>query len=407
MLTKKILDGMYWIGALDPDLRVFDIVMHTGFGTTYNSYLLTGTEKTVVFETVKDRFTDEYIEKIKRLAPSGKIDYIVVNHTEPDHAGSIERLLDIYPGVKIVGTTAAINFLKEITNKEFSAIAVKQGDSLDIGGKTLEFIIASNLHWPDTMFTYVPRIKTLFSCDFFGAHYSDENVTSDAVVDHEGYLEAAEYYYNGIMGPFREDVVKALDKVENLPVDVIATGHGPVLLDPAEIIGLYRRWSEPKRRFSKKTVIMPYVSAYGYTKAIAEGIAAGISEEGDIDVRLHDMVYDDHALVMSEIDDADGFLLGTPTMVGEALPPIWAVAVDINSRIHKGKFCSVFGSYGWSGEGVPRVIERLRQTKLPVYGDGLRVKFKPGPGDMEKARDFGRGFGKAVREGKLPDGNPD
>ena len=405
MLTKKIVDDMYWIGALDPDLRVFDIVMRTEFGTTYNSYLLRGTEKTVIFEAVKERFFDEYMEKIHEIIPLEKVDYLVVNHTEPDHTGSIERMLEIYPDLKVVGTKAATGYLKEITNKEFSSIAVKPGDSLDIGGKTLEFIIAPNLHWPDTMFTYVPEIKALFSCDFFGSHYSDENVTSDAVANHADYLGAAKYYFDGIMGPFRDDVVKALVKLEGLPIDVIAPGHGPVLTETKEIIDLYSEWSKPRQRFEKKTVIIPYVSAYGYTKTLAEEIAAGIAEAGDIDVRLHDMVYADRAQIMSEIESADGFLLGTPTMVGEALPPILAIAAEINGRIHRGKFCSAFGSYGWSGEGVPHIIERLRQTRLKVCGDGLRARFKPDGNSLAEAKEFGRNFGNSIMEGRLPDGN--
>jgi len=397
MLTKKLNDGFYWVGSLDPDLRIFDIVMYTKFGTTYNSYILKGEDKTVLFEASKERYFDEYLSEVNEITPLEEIDYLVVSHTEPDHSGVIERMLDIVPGLKIICTMGAANFLKEITNREIDAKIVKAGDSLDIGGKTLQFIPAPNLHWPDTMLTYIPEIKGLVTCDFFGAHYCDENITDDSLRSHDDYLEAARQYYIDIMTPFREDVASALDKIEGLPLDIIATGHGPVLTHSDEIIRLYREWSAPPERFEKKTVIIPYVSAYGFTRMMAEQIAAGITEGGDIDAKLYDMVEEDTEQVMGEMQKADGFLLGTPTMVGESLAPIWEIAIRINGRVFKGKQCSAFGSYGWSGEGVPHIIERLRETGLKVYGEGYRARFKPNAKNLEEAKEFGRGFAEQIR----------
>ena len=206
------------------------------------------------------------------------------------------------------------------------------------------------------------------------------------------------------MGPFREDVVRGLEKIKDLDIKVIATGHGPVVVkNPQEIINLYREWSAPPAHYLKKTVIIPYVTAYGFTKMLADKIAEGIRSVGDIDVILPDMVYDDLELVMSEFQKADGILLGTPTIVGDALPPIWNVAASINGRIHGGKFASAFGSYGWSGEGVTNIMGRLRQTGLKIYGDGLRFRFKPSKVELEKAFEYGCGFGRSVLEGKIVD----
>jgi flavorubredoxin len=404
MLTKKIADDFTWVGVLDPDLRVFDIVMWTEFGTTYNSYVLKGSEKTVLFEASKAHFADEWLEKVKSVTPLEDIDYLVVEHTEPDHSGAIEKLLDIVPGLEIVGSMGALNFLKEITNREIKGRAVKSGDELDLGGKTLKFITAPNLHWPDTIFTYVPEIKTLVTCDCFGTHYADENVTNDGLTNYEDYMKTLVYYYDNIIGPFKGDVLAALGKIEGLDIDVIATGHGPVLTqDPAEIIALYRQWSSPKNPNAKKTVVIPYVSAYGYTKQLGETIAEGIKEAGDFDVRLFDMVQADFDEVMTEIGYADGFLLGTPTIVGEALGPIWKIAAALNAKLHGGKYASAFGSYGWSGEGVPHIIQRLGQCKLNVFGDGLRVRFKPNDADLAKAREFGHDFGASIRDERLAD----
>ncbi|MDR0596220.1 MAG: FprA family A-type flavoprotein [Clostridiales Family XIII bacterium] len=404
MLTKRIADDFTWVGVLDPGLRVFDIVMWTEFGTTYNSYVLKGTEKTAVFEASKAHFFDEWIEKVKSETPIEKIDYLIVDHTEPDHSGTIERLLELNPNIEIVGSMGAINFMKEIANRDISGRAVKTGDELDLGGKTLQFISAPNLHWPDTIFTYVPEIKTLITCDCFGAHYSDENITDDNLTNYGDYMKTLVYYYDNIIGPFKGDVLSALDKIEGLDIEVIATGHGPVLTkNPMSVVELYRQWSSPRNPNQKKTVIIPYVSAYGYTRTLAETIAEGIRSAGDIEVRLYDMVTSDMGEVMTELRDADGFLLGTPTIVGEALEPIWKIAASLNAKLHGGKYASAFGSYGWSGEGVPHIMERLGQLKLNVFGDGLRFRFKPTPADLDTARAFGHDFGASVRDERLSD----
>jgi flavorubredoxin len=327
-----------------------------------------------------------------------------VDHTEPDHSGTIEKLLDINPCLEIVGSMGALNFLKERTNRDIGGRAVKTGDEIDLGGKTLKFISAPNLHWPDTIFTYVPEIKTLLTCDCFGSHYSDENVTNDNLASYEDYMKTLVYYYDNILGPFKGDVLSAIEKIGDLDIDVIATGHGPVLTtNPREVIELYRQWSSPKNPNTKKTIIIPYVSAYGYTKQLAETITEGIKEAADFDVRLYDMVSADFDDVMTEIKNADGFLLGTPTIVGEALEPIWKIAASLNAKLHGGKYASAFGSYGWSGEGVPHIMERLGQCKLNVFGDGFRVRFKPSDDDIANARDFGHDFGSSIRDARLTD----
>ena len=176
MKSLELKKDIYWIGSLDPNLRIFDIIMETEFGTTYNSYIVKGSEKIALFETVKAKCFEEYIEKIKQYVDPKKIDYIVVDHTEPDHAGSVEMLLDYAPNAKVVGSQAAIDFLREIANKDFDTIVVNHGDTLDLGNKTLKFISAPFLHWPDSIYTYIPEDKVLVTCDSFGAHYSWDEV---------------------------------------------------------------------------------------------------------------------------------------------------------------------------------------------------------------------------------------
>ncbi|GHU66826.1 hypothetical protein AGMMS49983_17150 [Clostridia bacterium] len=404
MLSKQLTDDFWWVGNLDPNLRVFDIVMHTDHGTSYNAYILKGKDKTVLFEAAKASFYDLFIAKIEEVCPVKDIDILVCNHTEPDHTGTIEKMIGLNPDLQIYATMGGLNFLREVTNKELSGVAVKDGDELDIGGRTLHFITAPNLHWPDTMFTYIAEEHILVTCDVFGAHYSYEGIVVDEDIDDEVLMKTAIYYFDNIMGPFREDVLKAIGKIEGLQIDMIANGHGPVLVkDHWRMINLYRKWARAPVGFPRKTVIIPYVSAYGYTKSLAEKIEEGIRSAGDVDVKLYDMVYADPDEVMGLIDKADGFLLGTPTIVGEALPPIWNVASLLNAKVHGGKYAGVFGSYGWSGEGVPHIMDRLRQLKLNIVGDGLRVRFKPNDKDNETAFEYGKQFGTAVLTGMMPD----
>ncbi len=404
MKTKELKKDLYWVGTLDPDLRVFDIIMETEFGTSYNSYVLRGSEKNVIFEATKAKFFDEYLEKLAEIIDIRKIDYLVVSHTEPDHTGAIERLLEKNPKIKIVGTGTAINFLKEIVNRDFTAISVKEGDTISLGDKTLQFIMAPNLHWPDTMYTYIPESKTLVTCDSFGAHYSCDGITNDQIASQEDYMKALRYYYDMILGPFKSFMLKAIEKIEGLEIETICTGHGPVLThDPMKVVELTRQWSSTPTRNPRKTVVIPYVSAYGYTKLLAETIRDGILEAGDLDVRLFDMVESDPGQVVGEIYLADGVLFGTPTILGEALKPIWDLLSCLFPGVHGGKLASAFGSYGWSGEGVPNVMERLGHLKMKRYGQGLKVRFKPSDAQLSEARDFGYGFGSSVLAGKVLD----
>jgi len=212
MKTLKLKEGLYWNGIIDADLRVFDIIMYTEFGTSYNSYFIDGGEKTAICESAKVKFWDEYKEKLEELTDIAKLDYVIVNHTEPDHAGSIEKLLDINPLLTIVGTATAISVLKEIVNRDFASIAVKDGDQLNLGKKTLTFKVFPNLHWPDTMYTYIEEDKVLVTCDSFGSHYGHDPVLRSTVTDEEGYWRATKYYFDNILGPFKYKFMnKALD----------------------------------------------------------------------------------------------------------------------------------------------------------------------------------------------------
>ena len=399
----KLRENFYWAGILDDTLRVFDIIMYTEFGTTYNSYIYKAGDKTILFETVKERFFDDYLKELKEIVDVTKIDYLVVNHTEPDHAGSVQRLLELNPQLKIIATPTAVSFLQNIVNGDFCSIAVKDEQEMKIGNITLRFLHVPNLHWPDTMYTYIEEEQALVTCDSFGSHYSFEDILVSRVTNQEDYWKATKYYFDCIIGPFKPFMLQALARVRELDVTMICTGHGPVLdADIDKMYNTYEEWCTVVNPNQKKTVVIPYVSAYGYTGQLAEQIAKGIEDSGDVDVRAYDMVTADQAKVLEELGFADGILLGTPTIVGEALKPIWDLTTSIFAGTHGGKLASAFGSYGWSGEGVPHMIERLKQLRMRVPDEGFRVRFKPGEVDLLNAYDYGYNFGCLLQDKENP-----
>ena len=398
MNSLKLKENLYWVGIEDFDMRVFDIIMTTEYGSSFNSYILKGSEKTALFETEKTKFFDDYLKEIEQVVPVKEIDYIIMNHTEPDHADGIGELLKLNPDITVYGTTAAINNLKQIMNREdFKFQVVKNLETLSLGDITLEFHTLPNLHWPDTMWTYAKEIKTLFPCDSFGSHFATKEVLRSLVTDEEGYWKATKYYFDCILGPFRHPFVEnGLKRLETLDVDMICTGHGPVLdshID--EIVAKYKEWcSEPAK--DGKTVVIPYVTAYGYTEMLAKALAEGLNESG-VKTELYDMVEEKDAdKVIAAITAADGLLIGSPTIVGEALPPVANLLNGLHAALVKGKPAAAFGSFGWSGEAVPNLSAKLTQLKYNVQ-EGLKVKFKPSDADLAAAKEYGKTFASLLK----------
>lgn len=398
MDSLKLKENLYWVGIEDFDMRVFDIIMTTEYGSSFNSYILKGSEKTALFETEKTKFFNDYLKEIEQVVPVKEIDYIIMNHTEPDHADGIGELLKLNPDITVYGTTAAINNLKQIMNREdFKFQIVKNLETLSLGDITLEFHTLPNLHWPDTMWTYAKEIKTLFPCDSFGSHFATKEVLRSLVTDEEGYWKATKYYFDCILGPFRHPFVEnGLKRLETLDVDMICTGHGPVLdshID--EIVAKYKEWcSEPAK--DGKTVVIPYVTAYGYTEMLAKALAEGLNESG-VKTELYDMVEEKDAdKVIAAITAADGLLIGSPTIVGEALPPVANLLNGLHAALVKGKPAAAFGSFGWSGEAVPNLSAKLTQLKYNVQ-EGLKVKFKPSDADLAAAKEYGKTFASLLK----------
>lgn len=395
MDNTKILDlkkDVKWIGILDPTLITFDVVMETQYGTTYNSYFIDADKKAII-ETSKENYKTEYMEKVKKVVDPKEIEYIIMNHTEPDHSSNLKHLLKIAPSAKVVATKSAINFLKHMINFEFDYMEVKDGDTLDLGNKTLKFISAPFLHWPDTMYTYIEEDKILFTCDSFGCHYCDEKMFDDKVGNFD---DAFKYYFDVILKPFSSFMLKAINKIEDLDIDIVAPGHGPILRNNWEkYVNWSKELSEPIEKDNKR-IFIPFVSAYGNTRKMAEKIKEGIESIGDIKVDLEDIEHMDQFELEEKVERANALLIGSPTINQNTLLPIYKLFAVLNPITNRGKLAAVFGSYGWGGEAIRIVEDNIKNHKLKLAMDSLKTTFVPYEETYKECFEFGKKFGEKV-----------
>ncbi|MGI5848961.1 MAG: FprA family A-type flavoprotein [Christensenellales bacterium] len=398
MLPVEITKNIFWVGAKNPGLRIFDVIMRTDCGTSYNSYLVKGSKKTAVIDTVKLDFSEEQIERISGLSDVSSIDYIICNHTEPDHSGGLENLLAQAPNAVVVCSKPASVFLRNILNRNFECMVVEDGDTLELGGKTLKFISAPFLHWPDSILTYVIEDAVLFSGDVFGFHFSAENIFDDLTSFTEEMLKSQKYYFDVIMGPFKKYVLDAVKKVRTLHIDVIGPSHGPVLRGaPQDAIDRYEAWaSDILSVNSPKKVYIGYVSCYGYTKSLAESIYQIVKDAG-FDVEIEDIATVDASISAAKIHAADAFAIGSPTLNRDVMKPVWDVLTSISTYIVKGKIAAVFGSFGWSGESIKYISERLRGVGADVIGS-CSAKLRPDEKETAEAEKLGKTICDALAE---------
>ncbi len=397
MAAFEIKDGIYSVGVLNPNLRIFDIIMKTEYGTSYNAYLIKG-EKTALVEAVHAPFFDEYLDNIRSIVDIKDIDYIILNHTEPDHSGALKYLLKENPDIKVITSMPGNKYIRDIVNRTFDHQVVKDGDTLDLGGKVLKFIIAPFLHWPDSMFTYVETDDVLFSCDFLGCHYCEPRMYDHKIIYKENFEDAFRYYYDVIFGPFKEHVLKGLEKIEGLKIDVICPSHGPILIEGIQKAQqLYKEWSHDiTEKNNPPKVVIAYISAYGCTRRMAEELEKAIKDTGSIEVELMNIIYSDIHDIKEKVEKADGVLFGSPTINRDAVKPVWDLLSMVEVFKNKGKLCGVFGSYGWSGEAVKMMEERVKSLKLKLFGEGITAKFVPSEEELKKIYEYGKAFAEAM-----------
>ncbi len=395
----ELAPGVHWVGVLDPHLRNFDIILRTANGTTYNSYVVRGEKGVAVIDTVKEAFADDFFRRLESVARYDEITTIVLNHLEPDHSGALPELLKRAPQAKVYLSSRAQMMLKALLKptgeKPPEYIPVTTDDIVDLGGRTLRFLHTPYLHWPDTQCTYLVEDSLLFTGDIFGCHFCDARLFNDSVGD---FRFSFEYYYAHIMRPFRENVLDALALIEPLELKLIAPAHGPILRHaPRDYVHRYRELAMPRlfnEARNEKTLVIFYISAYGNTRRMAESLATGAEAIGGVRVSLYDLEGGESGVFTDLIEEADGLAFGSPTINADAVKPVWDVLSSLTTVNVKGKLGAAFGSYGWSGEAVRLIEDRLRGLKMRVPVEGLRIKLVPDAGELEQCRTLGENLAR-------------
>jgi len=368
MKPREIKPGIYWVGAIDWDRRLFDALIPLPDGTSYNSYLVKGSEKTALIDTVDPTMQDVLINNLNQLGVK-TIDYVVANHAEQDHAGAIPRVLERYPQAKVVITPKCKGMLIDLLLiPEEKFITVNDKETISLGDRTLEFIHAPWVHWPETMLTYLREDKILFPCDFFGSHLATTNLY---VTDEGQVYEAAKRYYAEIMMPFRAIIQKNLGKIQDYAIDIIAPSHGPMYDKPEFILKAYHSWvfDEPKN-----IVVLPYISMHGSTRKMVEYLVGALVQRG-VTVQQFDLTVTDIGKLAIALVDAATIVIGTPTILVGPHPNVAYATLLANALRPKVRFVSIIGSYGWGGKAVEQLAAMIPNLKIevlePVLSKGL------------------------------------
>lgn len=387
----EIAPGVFWVGVLHRDRTIFDSFMSLPYGTTYNAYLIRGKERTALVDTVSPEFGELLLKKIACVVKPEDIDYLVMNHAEPDHGGSIPRVLSVAKGAKLVASQKGVGMAKlyyDIPGDR--TIAVGEGDTLDLGGKTLRFIDAPWLHWPETMFTYQVEEEVLLPCDFLGAHIAPDSIFEDEVGNIV--LSEAKRYYAEIMMIFLNPVRKALEKVDKLDIKVIGPSHGPVYRSPRRILEAYKKWAigplEPK-------VVVIYVSMYGNTAILERAVVEAVKGEG-VEAVTYNMVNTDISHIVNDLVDASAIIFGSPAFYGGAHPRLASAVELVKAMKPRCKTVAIFGSYGWGGGAAKDIKKRLEPAGFEIV-DALEIQGPAREEAVERAAALGRTVAHKVK----------
>lgn len=396
-MSFKINDSVKWVGKIDWELRTFHGEEYsTHRGSSYNSYLVQD-EKTVLIDTVWTPFAKEYVANLKKEIDLNKIDYIIINHAEPDHSGALPELMREIPNTPIYCTSNAVKSIKGHYHQDWNFVEVKTGDKLNIGSKDIVFIEARMLHWPDTMFSYLTGDSILFSNDAFGQHYASELMYNDLVDQAELYQEAIKYYAN-ILTPFSKLVEKKIEEVValNVPVSMICPSHGIIWRDnPLQIVTKYMEWAKD---YQEDQVTIIYDTMWDATKKMAEAIAAGIkSANPTLTIKLFNTGKADKNDVITEVYKAKAILVGSSTINKGILHSVAGMLEQIKGLAFKNKKAAAFGSYGWSGESVQIITEELKKAGFEVIDNGVKALWNPDQESLDKCFDLGKQFGEALK----------
>jgi anaerobic nitric oxide reductase flavorubredoxin len=394
-MTKIALkDGIYWVGVIDWNIRDFHGYV-TNRGSTYNAYLIQD-EKTALIDTVKHTFSEELVRKIKDITPFEKIDYIIVNHVEMDHSSSLPVIAKLAKNARIFSSARGKDELIEHYGAEFERVeTVKSGDTLSLGKKTLTFLEAPMLHWPDSMFTYLAEDKILMPNDAFGQHFASSERFDDEVDQHI-LMEEATMYFANILMALSPLIIRKIQEVVamKLPIEMIAPSHGIIWRkDPMKIVNAYLDWSTPK---TKNKVVIVFDTMWNSTDKMARAIADGIAAEG-VDVKILKLRSYAISEAMTELLDAKAVLVGSPTLNNGMFPTLSSFLTYAAGLKPKGKLWSFFGSYGWGGGAVRGMVKVAKEAGFDVLEPGIEVKFVPDEDDLKKCLEFGRMVAQKIK----------
>ena len=373
MEPREIKPGIWWMGAVDWDRRLFDSLIPLPDGTSYNAYLIQGSEKTVLVDSVDPPMAGVLLEQLEGVP---KVDYVIAHHAEQDHSGTIPRVLDKYPNAKVVATPKAKDMLMDLLLIPAARfITVEDGETLSLGNKTLRFIHAPWVHWPETMVTYLQEDRILFSCDWFGSHVA----TTDLYVRDEGRVyEAAKRYYAEIMMPFRKIIERNMAKLEGYRIEMIAPSHGPIYDRPAFIMDAYRDWISDT---PKNVTVIPYVSTHGSTRKMVEYLVGALTQRG-VTVYQFDLAVTDIGKLAIALVDAATIVIGAPTVHVGAHPLVFYAAYLANALRPKARFASIVGSYGWNSKAVEQIAGLIPNLKVEIL-DPILCKGYPREGEFQ------------------------
>jgi len=375
MAVKAISPDINAVGAIDWDRRLFDELITTPYGTSYNAYLIKGSEKTALIDTVDPTKSHELIENLKQLQTT-KIDYVISNHAEQDHSGMIPKILELYPDAKVVTNPKCKDMLKDLLLiPEDKFISINDRETITLGDKTLEFILAPWVHWPETMFTYLKENKIVFTCDFLGSHLATSEVF---VVDEGKVYEQAKRYYAEIMMPFRTSIKKHLEVINSMDIDMIAPSHGPIYQKPEFILNAYREWISDE---VKNEVIIPYISMHGSTAELVNWLVAALIKRG-IKVTPFNLTRTDIGELAMALVDAATIVIASPTILVGPHPNIVYATYLVNALRPKLKFASIIGSYGWGSRMVEHIKGMLTNVKVEFI-EPVLVKGYPREADFQ------------------------
>jgi flavorubredoxin len=373
MKARRIRDGIHWMGAIDWNRRLFDSLIPLPDGTSYNAYLVTGSEATALIDSADPEMSEVLMTQLEVV---DRVDYVVANHAEQDHSGTIPQVLERYPEARVVTTPKGKDMLVDLLMIPGDRIiTVEDGETISLGDRTLRFVHTPWVHWPETMVTYLEEDRILFSCDFFGSHIA----TSDLYVTDEARVyEAAKRYYGEIMMPFRKVIRKNLEKVRGLDIELIAPSHGPIYPRPSFILEAYEDWvsGEPKN-----LVVVPYISMHGSTEAMVKHLVSALAERG-VRVEVFDLVVTDIGKLAIALVDAATIVVGTPTVHAGPHPVVFNAAHLANALRPKLKFATVIGSYGWRTKAVEQIVDLIPNLDVEVL-EPVMVRGYPREEDLE------------------------